>query len=242
MSVNKETLEKLSVDDLVQTVLNYDKALTDTKLYYTNMEEDYPLIKEKVENVTQGYKDLESQLAQADLNIKNLENDLAAAKANKKTPKDDSLKEENTQLKNEVKELKTNLKLAEDKLNHYDSNPKEVSHTEVQQQVIQTYNIIGYENNIGEKKYGGREYVKAISIIKFINESRELTINISSSELGIEKIESFILDDFQFSKLLEFAKETGYFKAFKKLLSIPDYVEQMFKETDFELIKEGTGE
>ena len=59
MSVNKETLEKLSVDDLVQTVLNYDKALTDTKLYYTNMEEDYPLIKEKVVTVTQDYKDLE---------------------------------------------------------------------------------------------------------------------------------------------------------------------------------------
>lgn len=224
VEITKESLQQLSPDNLIETILNYVKALGDTQLAYTNLNNEYKILLEK---------NVETEKKVIDLNalIKKLEKKSSKENNENKNLDDEKNSKEIERLNTEIKDLVSKLKIAEEKITLFSSDPKEIPHFTSPKTVIQTYNIIGFENKTGQKSYGGREYTKAIAIVKF--EEDILSINISSKELGIEEVSENKLTEEQINYIYSIASKDGYYKALKDFVNIPDIVEETFKDNDF---------
>lgn len=224
VEITKESLQQLSPDNLIETILNYVKALGDTQLAYTNLNNEYKILLEK---------NVETEKKAIDLNalIKKLEKKSSKENNENKNLDDEKNSKEIERLNTEIKDLVSKLKIAEEKITLFSSDPKEIPHFTSPKTVIQTYNIIGFENKTGQKSYGGREYTKAIAIVKF--EEDILSINISSKELEIEEVSENKLTEEQTNYIYSIASKDGYYKALKDFVNIPDIVEETFRDNDF---------
>lgn len=221
VEITKETLQQVSHENLVETVLNYVKALSDTQISYNELNLEYKNLLEK---------NLVAEKKVIDLNAIITKNEKKSIKENKNLVDDKDTKEIE-RLNIEIKDLVSKLKVAEEKINLFSSDPKEIVHFTSPKTVIQTYNITGFENKTGQKSYGGREYTKAIAIVKL--EDDILSLNISAKELGIEEVSESKLSEEQLEYIITLSTEVGFFKALKDFINIPDLIEETFKDSDF---------
>lgn len=221
VEITKETLQQVSHENLVETVLNYVKALSDTQISYNELNLEYKNLLEK---------NLVAEKKVIDLNAIITKNEKKSIKENKNLVDDKDTKEIE-RLNNEIKDLVSKLKVAEEKINLFSSDPKEIVHFTSPKTVIQTYNITGFENKTGQKSYGGREYTKAIAIVKL--EDDILSLNISAKELGIEEVSESKLSEEQLEYIITLSTKVGFFKALKDFINIPDLIEETFKDSDF---------
>lgn len=221
VEITKETLQQVSHENLVETVLNYVKALSDTQISYNELNLEYKNLLEK---------NLVAEKKVIDLNAIITKNEKKSIKENKNLVDDKDTKEIE-RLNIEIKDLVSKLKVAEEKINLFSSDPKEIVHFTSPKTVIQTYNITGFENKTGQKSYGGREYTKAIAIVKL--EDDILSLNISAKELGIEEVSESKLSEEQLEYIITLSTKVGFFKALKDFINIPDLIEETFKDSDF---------
>lgn len=229
--ITKESLELLTHANLVETVLNYDKALKEYQKSIFDLTTNYNNLNLEYSNLLE--KNLAAEKKVIDLNSIITKAEKKSNKENKENKNlvDDKDTKEIERLTLENKDLISKLKTAEEKINLFSSDPKEITHFTSPKTVIQTYNIIGFENKTGQKSYGGREYTKAIAIVKL--EDDLLSLNISAKELGIEEVSESKLTEEQLKYIITLSTTVGFFKALKDFINIPDLVEETFKDSDF---------
>lgn len=97
--------------------------------------------------------------------------------------------------------------------------------------IIQTYNIKGWDNRTGKQSLGGREFNKAICIVKYINGI--LYWNLESKVMVISSKHQYQLTPEQIIYMDKMSKEIGWYKTIKTLLQIPDTIETQFPAGTF---------
>ena len=94
--------------------------------------------------------------------------------------------------------------------------------------ILQTYNIKGWDNRTGTASSGGREFNKAVILIKLVDNT--LFWNIESKYLEYSSRHQLVLDDINKGILEKEIVNKGSFNAIKFFLQIPESMENSFPD------------
>lgn len=94
--------------------------------------------------------------------------------------------------------------------------------------ILQTYNIKGWDNRTGTASSGGREFNKAVILIKLVDNT--LFWNIESKYLEYSSRHQLVLDDINTGILEKEIVGKGSFNAIKIFLQIPESMENSFPD------------
>ena len=94
--------------------------------------------------------------------------------------------------------------------------------------ILQTYNIKGWDNRTGTASSGGREFNKAVILIKLVDNT--LFWNIESKYLEYSSRHQLVLDDINKGILEKEIVSKGSFNAIKFFLQIPESMENSFPD------------
>ena len=94
--------------------------------------------------------------------------------------------------------------------------------------ILQTYNIKGWDNRTGTASSGGREFNKAVILIKLVDNT--LFWNIESKYLEYSSRHQLVLDDINKGILEKEIVGKGSFNAIKIFLQIPESMENSFPD------------
>ena len=94
--------------------------------------------------------------------------------------------------------------------------------------ILQTYNIKGWDNRTGTASSGGREFNKAVILIKLVDNT--LFWNIESKYLEYSSRHQLVLDDINTGILEKEIVGKGSFNAIKFFLQIPESMENSFPD------------
>ena len=94
--------------------------------------------------------------------------------------------------------------------------------------ILQTYNIKGWDNRTGTASSGGREFNKAVILIKLVDNT--LFWNIESKYLEYSSRHQLVLDDSNKGILEKEIVNKGSFNAIKFFLQIPESMENSFPD------------
>ena len=235
MAIDPKQLEGLDINQLQSSLIQYAETLDTANTTITQLSSNVAAITNELEKLKTEKAEKAEKLSKAQKKelqeIEAMKKDYAELKEQHKTL-------ENSGDKAEIETLKVIIKEKESEIEMLKSKNKEVKNNTSANGIVHSYSIKGFENRTGLEINGGTQYIKAIIIVKLLN--NVLYWEVRSPDLDLEINRSLHLDTYQnYDALKEKIKNIGSYTALKELLQIPDTVENGFNKQSLLMVGGG---
>lgn len=244
MAIDPKQLEGLDINQLQSSLIQYAETLDTANTTITQLSSNVAAITNELEKLKTEKAEKAEKLSKAQKKelqeIEAMKKEYAELKEQHKTL-------ENSGDKAEIETLKVIIKEKESEIEMLKSKNKEVKNNTSANGIVHSYSIKGFENRTGLEINGGTQYIKAIIIVKLLNNvlywevrSPDLDLNINRSlNLKDYKNEANLHERVRIVSLEARTNVVGSYTAIKEFLQIPDTVENGFNKQSLLMVGGG---